>query len=88
MQKYNKLDENVLALLQNAMDAGDKQVSVRSIARDVLGKESRESSIRSAIKRGLLVRKTVPRPQTPKMLTIDIANPNNTLTSKFDHHIT
>jgi DNA polymerase III epsilon subunit-like protein len=69
MQKYNKLDENVLALLQSALDSDN---SVRKAAREVLGKESRESSIRSAIKRGVLVRKTPPSPQLPKMLTIDI----------------
>ena len=67
--KYNKLDENVLSLLQSALDSDN---SVRKAAREVLGKESRESSIRSAIKRGVLIRKTPPSPQLPKMLTIDI----------------
>ncbi len=59
--KYNKLDETVLALLQNALDEG---LSVRAIARDVLGKESRESSIRGALSRGKLKVKTGEEAQT------------------------
>ncbi len=68
--KYNKLDETVLALLQNALDEG---LSVRAIARDVLGKESRESSIRGAIARDKLIRGSGKAKQhNAKMLVLDI----------------
>ena len=69
MQKYNKLDAAIREVIQEALDSG---MSNRKAAREVLGKESRESSIRSAIKRGVLTRNQTTSPTKPKMLTIDI----------------
>jgi hypothetical protein len=69
---YNKLD-TLLDKIQEYIDEGK---SIRSIAREVLGKESRESSIRGAIKRGDLTTKGINPLSvvkgTPKMLVIDI----------------
>jgi predicted phosphodiesterase len=50
MQKFT--DEE----LQQLQEALNNEMSVRAAARDILGKESRESSIRNAIKRGELSR--------------------------------
>ena len=59
--------------LQEIQEALDKEMSIRAAAREVLGKESRESSIRGAIKRGELSRgRFTADKQYPRILTIDI----------------